>query len=710
MRWFAVIDTGLRTLRSVDGCSLAPVSSTLLRLCITEQRSLTELGPLNLPVCKDLLLHCNGLEALGDLSGCPRVQRLWVWSNRLTTLRGVGALAELRELWVQDNRLSGLNGVECLSALQALSTAQNPISTLASLDKLAHLPQLRSLSFRDPHFADCPVVASRSYRGLVATALPHLRQLDGRTISGPERDDTVHTMASKSAAFAADAGSRLAAFQARLSELRASRAAQAAAASEAHRSLSDALGSLQTAVGAGLVAVRAEADRQGRVRKAAGERAHSRLQRLQRAVQHWHGAREAQEAARREARAVVMQSLSLLGKIAAATATAVASIPVASGGHAVAHEVSPHSPEHKAVAEALAAEGAPSSRWVAAAFKVTRPGLAVAPAAAGLEGTARGGKARQWWVVGSRSSLLAAVLPGASCGSVLACTSLADLLELTLRLPQPQLTEVLGLSGGSNEREAELLRVGGVLCMPVLCVRELAFDAVLNAAQRLDASSAAAASPSPEETVAALMGAQESEHDAVWCQTHSGACAAWTRRADWWAMNGRDTLPIVQPEALAELRLCLSAAGDDDAAPLERAAQVLGLAPRGGITTARLLAGAMSEATAAARAVLVAQASARTPRAAPPTAADALAACESACSALAQPEEVRQRAAEGTAAITREFVLAVAAGRDPDDEAAAVAARTQARAADAQALAARREVGAVKHAQDQAVRAAASAV
>lgn len=667
-----------------------------------------ELGELHLPVCKDLLLHCNGLESLGDLSGCPRVQRLWVWSNQLRSLRGLGSLAELRELWAQDNRLSGLNGVECLAALQALNVAENPVRTLASLDKLAHLPQLRSLSFKDAHFADCPVAALRSYRGLVAASLPQLRQLDGRAIAPAERDEAVRAVASKSAAFAADAGARLAAFQAQLGELRAGRAAQAQAAAEAHRAMSQALGSLQAAVAAGVAAVRAEAERQGRVRRAAGEEAHVRLRRLQLALRRWEEGRAAQEAGRRAARAVVLRCLELLDRAAGAAAAAVAGMAALTGGRVVAHEVSPHSPEQRAVEAALgqvaaAAPTAPPGRasaWVAAAYKVTA--LALAAAAASADAAGGAGGPRQWWLVGSRRAVLAAATPGhrsapgSADGGVVASTSLAALASVLLGLPRTRQEALLGL----GPPEAELLREGGVLCAPALCVSELAGDAARAGAARLDVEAGGGAGAAALESVLA---AAPEDGSAVWAAADDGTLALWAPSGEWW--SGRAEGPVAQPEALAELRLC-------SGGPLERAAEAVGLTGRGGVTTARLLSAALSEAAAAARAVLVAQTSpgaALQGAAAKPSAAAALAAAEAACEALAQPEEVRRRAADCSEAITREFVLAVAAGRDPDDEAAAAAARAQAHATDAQALAIRREVGSVKRSQDMAVRAAAAA-
>jgi len=216
----AVIDTGMQT-PLCRGPEFQVVSSTLARLCITEQHGLRRLGPLRLPALRDLLLHSNALETLEGLEGCPRVQRLWVWGNRLKSLSGLHAQADLRELWAQDNRLERVAGVEHLVSLQVIDVAGNPVSNLKDVQKLAHLPRLRSVSFADPHFGPCPVVSAAGYKEFVLLSLPRLTHLDGTTVGDSEREGADEVFLEQASAFETERTARDTAFDAVLRRLAA---------------------------------------------------------------------------------------------------------------------------------------------------------------------------------------------------------------------------------------------------------------------------------------------------------------------------------------------------------------------------------------------------------------------------------------------------------------------------------------------------------
>lgn len=91
----AVIQTGLREINN-----LTPVSHSLLRLVITEQK-ISRIENLHLPNLRDLLLHCNEIVRIEGLSHCPRLQRLWLFSNRIAKIENLDGLPDLRELWLQ---------------------------------------------------------------------------------------------------------------------------------------------------------------------------------------------------------------------------------------------------------------------------------------------------------------------------------------------------------------------------------------------------------------------------------------------------------------------------------------------------------------------------------------------------------------------------------------------------------------------------------
>ena len=187
-----MINTGLR---AVGG--LAPVSHSLLRLVITEQADLTSLGSLDLPNLRDCLLHNNALTSMDGLQGCPKLQRLWLHGNKLTRISALENAGDLRELWLQANALQDLSGgLEHAVSLQVLQVGGNPITNLQHLHKLAHLPALRSIGFRDSHFGDCPVTAVDGYRHFVTVSLPQVTIIDEAKVSPDERSSSADAVLS----------------------------------------------------------------------------------------------------------------------------------------------------------------------------------------------------------------------------------------------------------------------------------------------------------------------------------------------------------------------------------------------------------------------------------------------------------------------------------------------------------------------------------
>jgi Leucine-rich repeat (LRR) protein len=72
---------------------------------------------------------CATVQVIEGLEGCPGLQRLWLFSNRIASLAGLQHTGGLKELWAQDNDVSSTAGVETLSQLESLALAGNPIGT-----------------------------------------------------------------------------------------------------------------------------------------------------------------------------------------------------------------------------------------------------------------------------------------------------------------------------------------------------------------------------------------------------------------------------------------------------------------------------------------------------------------------------------------------------------------------------------------------------
>ena len=180
----AVINTGLLSLRGLE-----PASDTLLRLVITNQPKLTELGDLRLPQLRDCLLHNNGLTSMAGLQHCPQIQRLWLNGNKVQHITHLDNASNLRELWLQQNALTDCwEGLQACSQLEVLGVAGNPIRNLAGLQRLQTLPSLRALSLTDLHFGSCPVASTEGYRHFVVAAVPQLTVVDERPVQAAERE------------------------------------------------------------------------------------------------------------------------------------------------------------------------------------------------------------------------------------------------------------------------------------------------------------------------------------------------------------------------------------------------------------------------------------------------------------------------------------------------------------------------------------------
>lgn len=182
LRSLSLIDCGLEAIGS-----LAPVSTTLERLCLADQNLTSMAGLGSLPQLRWLYLQQNSIAKIQDLERCPRLRVLWLFSNQLESLDGLTELGELRELWVQDNKIRRLSLVPSLAALRELNAAANPVADYRDLPKLAMLPTLESLVFEDAHFGACPVCSRDDYKESVVRGVRQLAKLDGLTVTANDR-------------------------------------------------------------------------------------------------------------------------------------------------------------------------------------------------------------------------------------------------------------------------------------------------------------------------------------------------------------------------------------------------------------------------------------------------------------------------------------------------------------------------------------------
>ena len=90
-------------------------------------------------------LHFANKRLLGDIAAitiCSNLRVLYVYENRLTTLRGLGGLVHLTHLYAQDNRIESLHDFECPPNLQQLHLGGNKLSVIGGLETCKCLQEL----------------------------------------------------------------------------------------------------------------------------------------------------------------------------------------------------------------------------------------------------------------------------------------------------------------------------------------------------------------------------------------------------------------------------------------------------------------------------------------------------------------------------------------------------------------------------------------
>ena len=191
LRRLACIDNGIQRISHLE-----PVSLTLQILNLSDQ-DISKIENLNLPNLRELYLHRNYIRTVGSssLSGCPRLKKLWLCQNQITTIDGLHGVPELQELWLQSNNITSLEGLACCPALQHLGLAGNNVSDFAEVRRLSAFVSLNILSFQDIHFGRCPVTDEDGYKEFISCHLPRVQILDGVEISKGQVDDALTSYA-----------------------------------------------------------------------------------------------------------------------------------------------------------------------------------------------------------------------------------------------------------------------------------------------------------------------------------------------------------------------------------------------------------------------------------------------------------------------------------------------------------------------------------
>ncbi|XP_065890900.1 leucine-rich repeat-containing protein 23-like [Dysidea avara] len=155
-----------------------------LDLSFNQITELSDLSETNLPTLTTLDCHGNALTGARNIN-IPTLQKLYLATNQINTLEGLGHLTQLTTLHLRENQLKTLDGLtEQMSALQYINLRGNPIEDIKEVAKLQCLPFLRALIL-----SECPVCETDEYRLEVLIAIRTLERLDKDVYEQDERQD-----------------------------------------------------------------------------------------------------------------------------------------------------------------------------------------------------------------------------------------------------------------------------------------------------------------------------------------------------------------------------------------------------------------------------------------------------------------------------------------------------------------------------------------
>ena len=94
----------------------------------------------------------------------------------------------MKDFWIGGNQIEAIKtGLDCLISLSDLNISGNRICTFKEVLNLNRLPNLRVLSFRDPHFGENPLCNLSNYETYVLYHLRGIKKLDTIAISDDQK-------------------------------------------------------------------------------------------------------------------------------------------------------------------------------------------------------------------------------------------------------------------------------------------------------------------------------------------------------------------------------------------------------------------------------------------------------------------------------------------------------------------------------------------
>nr|XP_022332451.1 leucine-rich repeat-containing protein 9-like isoform X3 [Crassostrea virginica] len=150
---------------------------------------------------KELWISECQLKKIENLETCSKITKLYLYGNEISKIENIGHLTHLETFCLNNNKIKNIENLEKLRMLRTLNLAENeidkighcldanqkltelnlsgnPISSLRELTHLMRLPDLQSMSLKDPQFPPAPVSLLCNYSTHVLYHLPSLSKLD----------------------------------------------------------------------------------------------------------------------------------------------------------------------------------------------------------------------------------------------------------------------------------------------------------------------------------------------------------------------------------------------------------------------------------------------------------------------------------------------------------------------------------------------------
>jgi Leucine-rich repeat (LRR) protein len=181
-----IVSTEMQSVSSqADG--LSALGSTLQVLQMANNR-ITSIAGLHLGRMNELrvlYLQGNEITNIDGLDGCPMLRELVLDRNKIKKLdpRGFYGLQNLRELRLEENGLRTCAGMPQLPRLQLLYLSSNRLADLSEINYIAQQPVLLELIL-----AGNPLSRKPMYRPSTVRRMMQLRFLDGKEVFDDERE------------------------------------------------------------------------------------------------------------------------------------------------------------------------------------------------------------------------------------------------------------------------------------------------------------------------------------------------------------------------------------------------------------------------------------------------------------------------------------------------------------------------------------------